>query len=313
MSVFLATNRVDEDPSRLDPAPLLSFADAQGQPLSDQDFLAGVGQALVGDTPLLVFLGGHGVGREQVLERCAALARQQDAVVVGMSWAGGTSPTPRASILASGHVKAQAYGFLELVALLLHGPVRASLPGRSVSLLVHGLGAKLLKTALLLRPDLVGELFTSAVLAAADLTYEMQLEWLTRFAPRQDPDAVSVLWHDGDVALDFTMDGRLLHLANGAVVDGDLTETQIGVFGDSDEFHSVPEFEYLDVGSLVSQDMEPVLYPPESRSMDPKAIEAFEDEHSARVQGSSTHTYLWSSPQVAERVARLIRKGGAWA
>jgi hypothetical protein len=312
VSVFLATNRLDDDPSRLDPAPLLSFADGQGQPLSEDAFLRGVAGALRGDTPLIVFLGGHGVGREQVLERSAAIARQQDAVVVGMSWAGGTSPTPRASIQASSHIKAQAYGFLELVALLLHGQVRPELPGRSVSLLVHGLGAKLLKKALQLRPDLVGELFTSSVLAAADLSYELQLEWLTRFAPRQDPDAVSVLWHDGDVALDFTMDGRLLHVAQGAVVDGDLLETQIGVFGDSDTFHAVPEFEYLDVSALVSQDIQPQPYPEGARQLDAQAVDAFEDEHSARLLGSSTHTYLWSSPQVAERVARLIRKGGAW-
>ena len=312
MSVFLATNRVDADPSRMDPAPLLSFADDQGQGLDESGFLQAIAASLEGERPLLVFLGGHGVGREQVLERCTALSRQQEATVVGLSWAGGTLPTPAASIEATRPIEAQAYGFLELVALLLHG-LREQLPGRSVSLLTHGLGAKLLKQALILRPDLVGELFTSAVLAAADLSYELQLEWLTRFTPRQDPDAVSVLWHDGDIALDFTCDGRLLRARRGEVVAGDLLETQIGVFGDSDPFHSVPEFEYLDVASLVSQDAEPVSFPEGALELEDQALADFESQHAERLLASATHTYLWSSPQVAERVARLIRKGGAWA
>ena len=262
--------------------------------------------------PLVVFVPGNSSDPEAVRAQAARLAERLDVGVVAFAWSAGLG-TAAGSIENGKKARNAGYGLLELLATLLHGEgLRGIWAGRPISLLVHGQAAKLLKAAVVERPDLVGELCTSVVLAAADISYELQIDWLARLTPRQEPDAVSVLWHDGDAALDNLLDGRLLYAARDVQVPQDLLETQIGVFGDNDPFHAVPEFEYIDVSEWVTpQDTTP--WPENAIHLSDDALFAA-DQRRATAVDEPCHSYLWTCdhPDFSELLGRLIRKGGTF-
>lgn len=282
-------------------------------PLDSAGLVQVLTEGLSEGQPVVVFVPGHGRTTEQVEDVGAALSERTGTAVIAYSYAGGDDAGSGAAVEAGKQARAHAFGLLELMATLLHTDgLRELWDGRAVSLVVHGLGARVLKAAVLERPDLVGELCTSVVLVAADISYELQIDWLSRLAPRQDPDAVGVLWHDGDAALDNLLDGRLLLAARGQKVPPDLLETQIGVFGDSDPFHAVPEFEYVDVSEWVEPGvLEP--WPSDSLHLEDAELAAIDTER-ASASSQAFHTYLWSNrnPKLVETLGRLIRKGGTW-
>lgn len=282
-------------------------------PLDSSGLAPALSEVLSDGQPVVVFVPGHGRSAEVVSDLAAALSEKTGAAVIAYAYDGGDAPGSTQAVAAGRNARAHAFGLLELLATLLHSDgLREIWAGRAVSLVVHGLGARILKAAVLERPDLVGELCTSVVLSAADISYELQIDWLSRLTPRQDPEAVGVLWHDGDAALDNLLDGRLLLAARGETVPPDLLETQIGVFGDSDPFHAVPEFEYVDVSEWVAAgELDP--WPSDAIHLEPDELAAIDAER-AGASSQAFHTYLWSNsnPALVETLGRLIRKGGTW-
>jgi len=262
--------------------------------------------------PVVIWVPGNSTGEAQVRAQAERLAERQEVGVIALSWNAGLG-TAAGSIENGKKARTNGYGLLELLATLLHGDgLRAIWTGRPVSLVVHGQAAKLLKAAVLERPDLVGEMCTSVVLAAPDISYDLQIDWLARITPRQEPDAVSVLWHDGDAALDNLLDGRLLYAAREVRVPQDLLETQVGVFGDSDPFHAVPEFEYVDVsGWVTARDAQP--WPEDAIHLSDDALFAA-DQRRASAVDEPCHTYVWTCdhPDFSDVLGRLITKGGAF-
>lgn len=290
----------------------LSLHSDQG-PLESSALAQVLGQGLQDGQPVVLFVPGHGRSPDAVSDQAAALSERLGAAVIAFAYDGGGNPGAATAVEAGRQARANAFGLLELLATLLHTEgLRELWAGRAVSLVVHGLGARILKAAVLERPDLVGEVCTSVVLAAADISYELQIDWLARLTPRQEPDAVGVLWHDGDAALDNILDGRLLRAARGEKVPPDLLETQVGVFGDTDPFHAVPEFEYVDVSEWVGAgEAEP--WPADALHLDDGELLAI-DQQRASAASQAFHTYLWSSREagLVDTLGRLIRKGGTW-
>lgn len=283
----------------------------RGLSFDDADLLGALA-ALDPGQPLVIWVPGNSDDARAVREQATTLSERLQVGVIAFAWSSGDG-TSQASIDAGKTSRNAGYGLLELLATLLHGDgLRAVWAGRPVSLVVHGRGAKVLKAAVLERPDIVGELCTSVVLAAADISYELQIDWLARLTPRQEPDAVSVLWHDGDAALDILLDGRLLYAARNVQVPQDLLETQVGVFGDSDPFHAVPEFEYIDVSQWVSP-RDAVPWPEDAIHLSDDELAAADGVRASAV-GEACHTYVWTcdNPEFSELVTRLIHKGGAW-
>ena len=92
----------------------------------------------------------------------------------------------------------------------------------------------------------------------------------------------------------------------------DLLETQVGVFGDSDPFHAVPEFEYIDVSPWETpQEAQP--WPEDAIHLSDEDLQAV-DERRATAVDEPCHTYAWTCdhPDFSELLSRLITKGGTW-